>query len=85
MGRQRVKMRLAEAATGAGAQNAARRNVENMGYARKQDAISIGKGMPGTASGAMAQAGNTYGQIASVNAQNAQANSTAAAGAGSAP
>lgn len=70
-----AKMRIAEAAAGAGAQNAARTNVENMGYARKQDAISIGKGMPGTASGAMAQAGNTYGAIANTQMQNDQNNS----------
>jgi hypothetical protein len=61
---QDSKMRMAQAAAGAGAQNAARLNVENMGFARKQDAISIGKGMPGTASASAAQAGATYGQSA---------------------
>lgn len=61
---QDTKMRMAEAAAGAGAQNAARLNAENMGWARKQDAISLGKGMPGTASSSAAQAGAAYGQIA---------------------
>ncbi|NCQ34906.1 hypothetical protein GW813_07515 [bacterium] len=69
---QDSKMRLSEAAASAGAKNAARRNVENMGYARKQDAISIGKGMPGTAAASMAQSGNQYGQIANANIQQEQ-------------
>ncbi|MDO8311503.1 MAG: hypothetical protein Q7T25_06160 [Sideroxyarcus sp.] len=67
---QDAKMRMAEAAAVAGAQNAARLNVENMGFARKQDAISIGKGMPGTASASAAQAGATYGQAANTQMQN---------------
>jgi hypothetical protein len=61
---QDTKMRMAQAAAGAGAQNAARINVENMGFARKQDAISIGKGMPGTASASAASSGATYGSAA---------------------
>lgn len=66
------KMRMAEAAAGAGAKNMARQNVENMGYARKQDAISLGKGMPGTASASMAQAGAAYGNIANNQVQQNQ-------------
>lgn len=56
----------------AGAMNNARRNVENMGYARKQDAISIGKGMPGTASASMAQAGNQFAQVNNAQMQHDQ-------------
>jgi|GEM_PF-1785312 len=63
------KMDMAEAAAGAVAQNKARNYVEEMGHARLQDAISIGKGMPGTASQATAAAGNAYGQIAGQQAQ----------------
>lgn len=72
-----TKMRMGEAAASAGAQNAARRNVENMGYARKQDAISIGKGMPGTASASMAQSGSQYGQIANAQLQQDQNDASA--------
>ncbi len=76
-----AKLRMAEAAAGAGAQNIARRNVENMGYAREQDAISLGKGMPGTASASTAQAGNTYSAIANTQMQNDQNNSANVGGA----
>lgn len=71
------KMDLAEAAAKAGAQNAARRNVENMGYARKQDAISIGKGMPGQAASSMANAGSQYANIANTQMQQNQNNAAA--------
>lgn len=75
------ELMMKRAATDASQQNAARRNVENMGWARKQDAISIGKGMPGQASASMAQAGNQYAAIAS---QNAAQNSADAQGLGNA-
>lgn len=74
-----AKLRMAEAAAGSGAQNMARTNVENMGYARKQDAISLGKGMPGTAATSMANSGTMYGNIANSQLQ-AQQNQQASIG-----
>lgn len=76
---QAGKLNLAEAASNAGAQNMARTNVDNMGYARKQDAIALGKGMPGTAASSMANSGAMYGNIANSNLQ-AQQNQQAAIG-----
>lgn len=72
-GTQDVEMR--RAAADAGAQTAARRNTENMGWARKQDAISVGKGMPGTASASAANSANIYGSIANSQLQQQQMDS----------
>jgi hypothetical protein len=70
-----AKQGIMDTAMQAGAQNSARTQTENLGYARKQDAISIGKGMPGTASAAVQASGNQYGQIANQQAQQNQTNS----------
>ncbi|MEO6146717.1 MAG: hypothetical protein ABIT70_06625, partial [Sulfuriferula sp.] len=69
-----AKQNITDTAAQAGAMNNARTQTQNLGYARQQDAISIGKGMPGTASAAVQASGNQYGQIAS---QQAQQNQTA--------
>jgi len=47
---------LAQAATDATQQNAARQKVKDTAYARKTDAISLGKGLPASASSALATA-----------------------------
>jgi hypothetical protein len=64
------------AAMGASAQNSARRQAEAMGIARKQDAISLGKGMVSNATRGMAEA--AAGANAQAQASMAQANETAA-------
>jgi hypothetical protein len=67
---------IAAAVQEAGAANTARRNVEQQGYARKQDVISIGKGMPGTASTAVTNSANNAAQNAQLNMQANQNAST---------
>ncbi len=69
-----LQMAVQEAALKSGAMGTARRAAEQQGYARKMDAISIGRGLPGTqatnaqiASGAgnsAAQTGNMANMIA---------------------
>lgn len=49
---------LAQAATDATQQNAARQKVKDTAYARKTDAISLGKGLPAQASSALATSAN---------------------------
>lgn len=51
-----VGLNLAQAATDATAQNAARKSVTDTSYARKTDALSLGKGLAATASSSLATA-----------------------------
>jgi hypothetical protein len=61
---------LAQAATDATQQNAARKNVTDTAYARKTDALSLGKGLPAQATtGAYAAARNNMGLADMANAQ----------------
>jgi hypothetical protein len=53
------KLGISEAAQSAAAQTGARRNVDAQGIAREQDAISIGKGLPASASSSLYGAGLT--------------------------
>jgi len=64
---------LAQAATDATQQNAARQRVKDMAYARKTDALSLGKGLP-------VQASSTLGSMASTNLSLANANQNQANG-----
>ncbi len=58
-----VGLDLAQAATDATQQNAARQGVKDRGYARKLDALSLGKGLPAQATGGFnAAAGNSLDQ-----------------------
>lgn len=68
---------LAEAAQGAVQQNAARQRVKDTAYARKTDALSLGKGLPADASRALSSAASTNLSLA--NASQAQANGQAGA------
>lgn len=54
-----TRLGLQEAASGATAQNLARKNLMDTAYARKTDALSLGKGLAATASTGLAQAANT--------------------------
>jgi hypothetical protein len=68
---------LAQAATDATQQNAARQKVKDTAYARKTDALSLGKGLPAQASSALASsASNSLAQ-----AQFSQTQANAQAGA----
>jgi len=85
-----------EALGKAGAQNKARVDAEGLGYARLQDAVSLGKGLPGnstTSYGVSINAGNSAGANANasyasmnqgygtaINANNAAANAYGTAG-----
>lgn len=60
-----VGLELSQAASGATAQNAARRNVRDTAWARKVDAMSLGKGLPAQASSMLSSSANTMGNIAS--------------------
>ena len=71
---------LKGAALGAAEQNKARENVTNMAYARKQDAVALGKGLVSNAASGLASATAGANAIAAQSA--AQANS-AASGVGS--
>lgn len=55
---------LAQAATDATQQNAARQKVKDTAYARKTDALSLGKGLPAQASVGLANASNSMSAIA---------------------
>lgn len=66
---------LKGAAMGASAQNAARKQVDDMAYARKLDAVGLGKGLVSGASSALGSAAATA--QAAANAQNANAAQTA--------
>jgi hypothetical protein len=60
-----VGLDLAQAASGATGQNAARRNIRDTAWARKVDAMSMGKGLPAQASSMLNSSANTMGNIAS--------------------
>lgn len=66
---------LKGAAIGAAAQNTARENVKNMAYAKKQDAIALGKGLVSNAASGVAAASAGANSIAANQA--AQAGATA--------
>ena len=67
-----VGLNLAQAATDAAQQNAARKNVTDTAYARKTDALSLGKGLPAQASSALNSAsGNSLDQARYANQINA--------------
>lgn len=59
-----VGLELSQAASGATAQNAARRNIRDTAWARKVDAMSLGKGLPAQASSMLSSSANTMGNIA---------------------
>lgn len=56
-------LNLAQAATDATQQNAARQKVKDTAFARKTDALSLGKGLPAQASASLANAGNAMSNI----------------------
>lgn len=60
-----VGLELSQAAAGATGQNAARRNIRDTAWARKVDAMSLGKGLPAQASSMLSSSANTMGNIAS--------------------
>lgn len=55
---------MRQAAAGAVGQNAARYRVDDMGWARRTDALSLGKGLPAQASSGLAQSGAASAQLA---------------------
>jgi hypothetical protein len=76
---------LSQAAVDATGQNAARNKVKDTAWARKTDAISLGKGLPAQASATMGAASMGLGNIgaqqaAQSNAQGAQWGRIASAG-----
>lgn len=62
-----VGLDLAQAASDATQQNAARQKVRDVAYARKNDALSLGKGLPGQASTALSQVASTDMSLARFN------------------
>jgi len=72
-----IGLDLAQAATDATQQNAARQKVKDVAYARKTDALSLGKGLPANASSAL----GTATQNSLTMAQNGMAQANAQAGA----
>lgn len=69
---------LAQAATDATQQNAARQKVKDTAYARKTDALSLGKGLPAQASSALSSASNNGLALAQFNQGQANAGAAAA-------
>ena len=59
-----VGLDLAQAANDATQQNLARKNVTDMAYARKTDALSLGKGLPANATVGLANAAKTSTYLA---------------------
>lgn len=59
-----VGLDLAQAASGATSQNTARRNIRDTAWARRVDAMSLGKGLPAQASSMLSSSANTMGNIA---------------------
>jgi hypothetical protein len=59
-----VGLDLAQAASDATQQNLARKQVRDTAYARKQDALSLGKGLPSSASTMLSNSASTMGNIA---------------------
>lgn len=76
-GASMVGLDLAQAATDATQQNAARQKIRDTAYARKTDALSLGKGLPAAAGSALATSANQSLSLA--NAGMAQANAQAGA------
>ena len=72
-----VGLDLAQAASDATQQNAARQKVRDTAYARKTDALSLGKGLPAQAGSALATSANQSLSMAS--AAQSQANGQAGA------
>lgn len=70
-------LELSQAATDATQQNVARQKVKDMAYARKTDAISLGKGLPASASSMLSTSANN--SLSMANAAQGQANATAGA------
>ena len=68
---------LAEAATGATQQNAARQKVKDTAYVRKTDALSLGKGLPAQASNMLTTATRNNLGLAELNTATGLANSNA--------
>jgi len=60
-------LELAQAATDATQQNAARQKVRDTAYARKTDALSLGKGLPASASSMLATSGRSNLSLADSN------------------
>lgn len=58
---------LSEAANNAVQQNAARMKVKDTAFARKTDALSLGKGLPANASSALSSAASTNNALATFN------------------
>ncbi len=72
-----VGLDMHQAAASATGQNTARYRVDDMGWARRTDALSLGKGLPAQASAGLAQAAATNNQraqngFAAANTQGAQ-------------
>lgn len=55
---------IARSAAEAGARNQARRNIRDVNYERRRQAVAMGKGIPATASGITAQGAGMFGQAA---------------------
>ena len=66
-----TKLALSGAAMGATAQNQARTGIRDQAWARKMDALGLGKGLVTGASTGLAQAGNAANNIAASQQQNA--------------
>jgi hypothetical protein len=71
-----VGLDMNQAAADAVSQNAARNKVKDMAWARKTDALSLGKGLPAQASAGLSQASMTQTNIAA--GLNNQSNANAA-------
>lgn len=72
---------LSQAATSATQQNTARQNVQNQGIAMQENALSLGKGLPASAS---ASAGSAAAGLSNLSNSVSRQNSTSSAGIGSA-
>jgi hypothetical protein len=72
---------LSQAATSATAQNTARQNVQNQGIAMEENALSLGKGLPASAS---ASAGSASAGLSNLSNSVSRQNANNAAGIGSA-
>jgi len=70
-------LELAQAATDATQQNAARQKVKDVAYARQSDAISLGKGLPANASSILSTSANN--NLALARGVQSQSNAQAAA------
>ena len=68
---------LAQAATDATQQNAARQRVKDTAYVRKTDALSLGKGLPAQASNMLSSATRTNLGLADLSTASGMANSNA--------